>query len=133
MSKNKISPKNGLFFLLIIAALLFTSSSMPVQAQSDDEPLQGWFNIIYGDASPENPTDPQTIYMLTTGDGKQYEIVLSESLLAEAGGALALNRQWVEIESPEVQRPEQEVPFIVYADSISIESSPQQLAPEPAT
>lgn len=133
MNKNKISPKTGLFFLLIIAALLFTSGSMPVQAQSDDEPLQGWFTIIYGDASPENPATPQTVYMLTTGDGKQYQLELGESMLAEAGGALALNRQWIEIESPEIQRADQEVPFVVFADSISIESSPQQLEPEPAT
>jgi len=113
--------------LLAVLSMLFQGR---VSVAQQSVSLQGQFYVIWGDPAT-GVEGSRELYFLTTQQGEQVQLSLDTSILAQAGGVIALNRKPVVVEGGWVEANTlMQVQSIALAQGVS--ASPQSvIGPQP--
>ncbi len=79
--------------LLVCFIALATVVSMPLSAAT----LSGRLDVVWGDPGPDTHGPAHLKFFLADTSGQVSEVVIDRTTLTEAGGVMAINRQFVEV------------------------------------
>ncbi len=79
----------------LLALLGLLASLGGARAASQTVAFSGWFSTVWGDGAAGQTAQS---YFLTADGGQVTRLLVSESALQAAGGALALNNRWVSVQ-----------------------------------
>ena len=79
--------------LLVCFIALATVVSVPLSAAT----LTGWLDVVWGDPGPDTHGPAHLEFFLADASGQVSEVVIAGTTLTEAGGVMAINRQFVEV------------------------------------
>ena len=94
MSRISHSSTPILLVLFLCWLVLAGVQAPPLSAAT----LTGWLDVVWGDPQPGSKEASHLEFFLAEANGQVTEIVLSTKALAEAGGIMAIQRRFVEVE-----------------------------------
>lgn len=127
----KLSLRSPALILTMLLAAV-TAFSIPAFTQAAQlTTLDGWFSTVYGLPEPGSADQSEKqIFMLSTDDGRSFELNLTPSVLQAAGGFAVLNGSYVRVTiSAQTDRDVLITGGTVTVESISMAPLPLRMPP----